>query len=88
MRIKDGYMLKKVAGENLLINTGPASADFSKVIKLNDTAAWMWQQIADGNSPEETAQLAAEKYSIDIEKARQDVGGFAAELVKNGLAEP
>ena len=87
MKIKDGYALKKVAGENLIINSGPDAADFKRVIRLNNTAAFMWQRLAEGKTPEQTAQAVAEEYSVDPGKALADVEGFAAKLVKGGLAE-
>ena len=87
MNIKQGYKLKTIAGENVVINVGAVTADFRRVNRLNDTAAFMWRQIAEGRTPGETAALVAEKYSIDPAKARQDVDGFVARLVDSGLAE-
>ncbi|MBQ9358196.1 MAG: PqqD family protein [Abditibacteriota bacterium] len=87
MKIKDGYVLKTVAGEDLIINSGPDAADFRRMIRLNKTAAFMWRRLAEGKTPEETARAVAEEYSIDPDKARRDVEGFAEKLIKGGLAE-
>ncbi len=80
-------MLKTLAGENVVINVGPDSADFSKMIRLNGTAAFMWRQLEAGKTPEETARAVAQEYGIAPEKAEADVKKYAAELLEKGLAE-
>lgn len=37
MRIKDGFVMRKVAGKYVVVATGEASRSFHGMIKLNDT---------------------------------------------------
>ena len=59
MKIKDGFILRSVAGTNLVVAVGERSRDFNRMMKLNDTAAFLWRQL-ERESTE--AQLAAHSY--------------------------
>ena len=39
MRIKEGFELREMCGEHIIIATGVANIDFSTVISLNESAA-------------------------------------------------
>ena len=41
MKIKDGFMLRKVGGQNVVVAVGKASRDFNGIIRLNDTGKFL-----------------------------------------------
>ena len=47
MRVKKGIELQNVCNEHLLIPAGIENVDFSKIISLNPTAAYLWENIAE-----------------------------------------
>lgn len=49
MRIKNGFELRNVCGENIVISYGEQNIDFCKVISLNETAAYLWKGIGDSD---------------------------------------
>ena len=69
MRIKKGFVLREVAGQNMVIATGEASKDFHGMIKLNNTGKEIWQGLQEGLSEIEIAKGLQEKYQIEAEKA-------------------
>lgn len=46
MRIKEGFMLREVAGSYAVIPVGKASADFNGMITLNGVGAFLWEQFS------------------------------------------
>ena len=42
MKIKNGFELREVCGENVIIAHGVDNIDFTKVISLNESAAFLW----------------------------------------------
>ena len=53
MKIKKGYVIRKVMGNNVVIATGEASRNFHGMIKLNDSAKFIWELLEAGKSTEE-----------------------------------
>ena len=43
MRIKQGFVLREVCGEQVIMGEGLGALDFGKLLVLNETAAWLWQ---------------------------------------------
>ena len=75
MKLKKGYVLRQVCGENVVVGEGLDAINFGKLLSLNETAAWLWQQTVElGDFTEEklTARLC-ESYEVAEEQARTDV---------------
>ena len=82
MRIKDGFVLREVAGQNMVIATGEASKNFHGMIKLNSTGKDIWQGLQEGLSEEEIIERLREKYQVDAERAGQDVKEFLNKMIE------
>lgn len=48
MNIKKGFVIQEVGGQWVAVATGAAAAEFSGIVKLNDTAAIAWRGIEEG----------------------------------------
>ena len=87
MKIKEGFVLRRVLDEAVVIASGEASKSFHGMVKLNDTAADIWGYIADGLSEGEIAKKLAEEYDVSIEKAAEDTKTMLAQMAEAGLLE-
>lgn len=86
MRLLEGFVLRKIAGENIITGEGLARMDFSKVISLNATAAYLWQEVEGKDfTPEDLVNLLTARYDVDPAQARADVDRLLAEWQKAGL---
>ena len=73
MRIKNGFELRKICGENIVIAHGVENIDFTKVITLNESAAFIWQQVEGKEfTVEDLADALVREYGIDKELALKD----------------
>lgn len=85
MRIKSGFVLREVAGQNMVIATGEASKDFHGMIKMNNTGKEIWMGLQAGLSEDGIASALHEKYHVDSEKAKQDVKEFINKMLEMGF---
>ena len=55
-----------MCGEHIIIGTGVENIDFSKVISLNESAAWLWREVEGKEfTPATLAALLMEQYDVD-----------------------
>ena len=87
MKIKQGFMLRKVAGNPVVVAIGPAAETLRGIIKLNDSGAMMWEKLKAGAEKEDLIQALVEKYEISAEQAAADVDAFVASLQDIGCVE-
>lgn len=88
MKIKKGFELREVCGEHIIVAYGRENIDFNKVISLNESAAYLWKNIVDGEFTAETmAALLLKEYEVDEATARQDAQTLLDEWVKVGLVQ-
>ncbi len=67
MKIREGFMLRKVAGKHVVVAIGPASKILNGMIKLNDTGAFCWNQLLKGISEEKLMEALVSEYGITEE---------------------
>lgn len=73
MRIKKGYKVRNIAGENIVVCQGTLNMDLTKVIYLNKTSVELWNQFEDKEfTLEDVVIFLCSKYGIDLERATCD----------------
>ncbi len=89
MKVKKGFELRDVCGEKVVIAQGLENLDFSKLVTLNESAAYLWETIA-GLPAFEKADLVnalRKEYEVSEEQAEKDVNDLIAFWRKQGLIE-
>ena len=78
MKIKEGFIIKKLGIGYIVVTVGDASKNFNGVIRLNETGAFLWKSIQDGaDSREKLIQAMLERYEdLDQETAEKDLDEF------------
>lgn len=87
MKIKQGFVMRDVAGQAVAIATGEASKSFHGMVKLNDTGAVIWNGIEKGLDEAEIAEQLAASYDVEVGQALKDVESFIARMRDAGLVE-
>ncbi len=85
MKIKSGFIKRKIQDKYLVVATGDASKSYNNFIELNATASFIWDYIASGYSLEQIAQKMVEEYQIDLQKAMIDAQKVIDILLKEGV---
>lgn len=88
MRIKKGFELRKICGENIIIAHGVNNIDFTKVITLNESAACIWDKVVGEDFTEEDmVNVLLGEYEVERAQAEADVKALAASWKEAGLVE-
>ncbi len=87
MKIKKGFVMRKVAGSAVVIATGEASKSFHGMVRLNATGADIWQGVADGLDENAITDRLMESYEVDREKAYEDVVTTVNKMKEAGFIE-
>ena len=88
MKIKEGFILREMCGENIVAAEGLEHINFNKLISLNESAAYLWKELCGKEfSIEEMAELLIARYGIDKELALKDSASLYEAWIKAGIAE-
>ena len=85
MIIKEGFVLRKMPGMNLVMPTGANVKEFKGALVLNDTGALIFSELKSGRTIEETAETLTREYDVTLEKAKSDVEKTIASLKEAGV---
>lgn len=88
MKILDGFVLRRLGQEFIVTGEGLSRVDFSKVISMNKTAAYLWEQLQDKEfTLEDMVSLLTGQYEVSEEVARADAAALCESWRKAGLIE-
>ena len=74
MRIKEGFTLRTICGEHVVIGEGLTQVNFNKMLSLNGSAAYLWEQVLGKDfTAEDLVTLLTDKYEVSKDRALQDV---------------
>ena len=81
MRFKQGYKVRSMAGENVVIMQGTVGSDMTRIISLNDSSLLLWNELQ-GKEFEvaDVANLLVEAYEIDADTATTDAKAWVEKL--------
>lgn len=80
MKLKEGYVLREVAGNYIVVAVGSAVKDFNGVINLNESAAFLWKQLLEDKTEEELVSALLGEYEVAEDVAKADVKKFIDKL--------
>lgn len=86
MKIKEGFILRTMLGEHIVIGEGLAQVNFNKMLSLNESAAYLWEQVTGKEfTREDLVKLLLDRYEVTEEQATEDVEKLLAVWVKEGV---
>lgn len=88
MKVKSGFMLRKVAGSNVVIPVGTRGKEFNGMITMNDSAAFLWNKLEHDINEEALVQAVMDAYpEAEMSFAQTCVREFVATLKENDLLD-
>jgi len=87
MKIKKGFVLREVCGENVIVGEGLGAINFGKLLALNESAAWLWKQAQEMGdfTVEALTERLCEAYDVTPDEARSDVAAIVADWQNAGV---
>lgn len=87
MKIKEGFILREVAGSYLVVAVGKAVKEFGGVVNLNETGAFLWKLLEKSSTESEMVDALLSEYDVDRDTAEKDVKAFTDKLMEAKLVE-
>lgn len=89
MKVKNGFEMQNVCGEHIIVPAGIENVDYSKIISMNPTAAYLWEKVAAMGefTIDEMVQLLLDEYEVTEDVAREDCKLIVERWAEIGLIE-
>ena len=87
MKIKEGFVVREIAGQSVVVALGEASKSFNGIIKLNETGRVIWDKLTEGAEKEDIVKAILDEYEIDRDTVEKDIDTFVATLKENNILE-
>lgn len=88
MKIKQGFSLKKENGQTIIVCDKSIHRNFSSIILLSDTSAYLWKLIQEENATkEQMLNGLLQNFDISTVLALSDIDVFIKTLKENGILE-
>ena len=78
------YILRDVAGAQVIVPVGEATREFPGMITVNATSAYLWEKLSQPQSKESLTAALLEKFDVSEELAKADVEKFLKTLLLIG----
>lgn len=88
MKAKTGFNLRNVCGEQVIVAEGRENIDFSNIISMNETSAYLWNAIQSRDfTVDDLVKLLTQEYDVDEQTARKDAQALAKQWLEAGICE-
>ncbi len=76
MKIKENFILRKVADSYIVVPVGSMTLNFNGIINLNETGAFLFEKLQQGAGREDLINVLLEEYDVVPDRAAKDVDVF------------
>lgn len=81
MKIKDGFVIREIAGNLVAVPTGNLVREVKSIINLNEPGKFIWELLQKEDlDVEEIAERLVVRYKIDKQRAKVDTEKFVQKL--------
>ena len=87
MKLKDGFLLRQVGGNHIVVPVGAQTVDFRCIITLNETGAVMWEKLKNECTQKDLVDALLAEYDVTEEIAAADVATFVNALQEKKLLD-
>ncbi len=87
MKIKEGFLLKKIADDYVVIPYEDNIVDFKAMLVLNDSGAFLWEELQNEISSDELKNRLTAEFEVDEITAENDIAEFVSKLKEKDLLE-
>lgn len=87
MKIKEGFLLRQVGGNSVVVPVGAQAVDFRCLITLNEVGAFLWQKLNAECTVADLVEAVLGEYDVTADIATADVERFVASLREKNLLD-
>lgn len=89
MRLKDGLILREVAGQYVIVPTGKRVREVTNIVYISASAAYLWDYMKDHEfEKDDLVKRVMEHYTgVTEERAAEDIDKFLNTLSNNSILD-
>ena len=87
MKIKEGFLLRQVGDNHIVVPVGTQMVDFRCIITLNETGAFIWNVLQKPCTAEDVVKAMLGEYDASVEVIAADVAAFITAMREKGLLD-
>ena len=87
MKLKDGFILRQVAGAWVVVAVGSASVNFNGLLTLNESGVLLWRALENGADRQGLIDAITAEYEVTEDVAAADIDEFLASIRESGCLE-
>lgn len=87
MKIKDDFILRKVADSYVVVPVNSMTIDFNGIINLNETGALLFEILQKGADKQTLLKKLMSEYEVSADKAESDIDKFIQKLKDEDILE-
>ena len=87
MKIRSGYMLRKVMDTYVIMGLGSANYTPNQIMSLNETGVVLWELLEKGADKKALVDRLLSEYEVEEATAENDVDIFISQLREKDLIE-
>ena len=87
MKAREGFILRNLAGEYLLMPKGEKIKNYDSVVLMNELSAFVWEKMQNPVTQSYLLEAVLNEYDVDEKTAREDLDGLLAELKEAGVID-
>ena len=87
MQIKEGFILRTIGSEHMVMPTGENIAKFGGAVVLSETAAFIFEQLKQPIAREDLVQLIVAEFDVDEDTAGKDLDELVKQFEEMGVME-
>lgn len=86
MRVVEGFTMRRLGNEYIIVGEGANLVNFNKMIALNSSAAYLWESVQGREFDVDCLkELLLAKYDVEPEVAEADARKLAESWVESGI---
>ena len=85
MRIKDGFIKKPILDDIVVVATGEAGKDFEGLVRLNETASFIWDEVTEGKEIDQITKDMCQRYEVSEDQAKNDALSIISKMKEQGF---
>lgn len=87
MKAKNGFVLRTIVDEYMLMPTGDNISRFDGTVVLNEVSAFVWKQLQQATTREQLLTSLLEEYEVSQDVAESDLDALLQKFTELGLLE-
>lgn len=87
MKAKEGFVLRIIADEYILMPVGDNITKFKGSVLLNEVSAFVWKKMREETSKEEILTAVTNEFEVERELAARDIDALLIQLTEYGVID-